>query len=82
MVLNSYILYISTCAKKISLYEFTVTLVDQIVTDGKGETTPHAAPVNILDRLHSRCMLAHLGRKSYCKVCAKRTSAGGEGHRK
>ena len=82
MVLNSYILYNSTRAKKISLYEFTVTLVDQIVTDGKGETPPRAAPVNIPDRLNSRCMPADLGRKAYCKVCAKRASAGGEGHRK
>ena len=82
MGLNSYILYNSTHAKKISLYEFTVTLVDQIVTDGKGETAPRAAPVNIPDRLNSRCMPADLGRKAYCKVCAKRASAGGEGHRK
>ena len=81
MKLNSFIMYNSVQDKKVSLYSFSVTLLQQLFT---AAACPAPIPRPALtqtagqnpDRLTSRCLPGDLGRRAYCRVCYYRRKAG------
>ena len=77
MKLNSYTLFNSLQTRKISFYDFSLHLVKQMIA-----STTYTVPQQITypnqptHRLTSRCMPSDLGRKSFCKVCYRRSVVG------
>ena len=69
--LNSYIMYNSVTDKKVVLFHFTLTLVQQMLAHAQQEV-PRIMPAPDHDRLTARCMPEDLHRKSYCRVCYHR----------
>ena len=78
--LNSYIMYNSVTDKKVVLFQFTLTLVKQMLAHSQPEV-PRIMPAPDHDRLTARCMPDDLHRKSYCRLCGTRIMLQSRGGR-
>ena len=77
MKLNAYVMYSSLSSKKVSLFDCTLALIQEL-----NSTTTTPMPTRSLsenkehNRLTSRCLPDDLERKSFCRVCYQRTKNG------
>lgn len=75
MKLNAFVMFNSKQKKKMTLYDFSLQLIDQIIAETFTITNlPRliSNQTNILKTLPNRCLPGNLSCKSYCRVCYHR----------